>query len=526
MKPILFDYEGYGLDTNGVGVLRDCLSCVVTEEVNGIYECEFTYPITGKYYNELINGPDGENLGIIGVVHDHNGDIQPFDIYKYTAPINGVVTFYARHVSYRLISQIVGWPSGLTVTNTAYLFSTVLQGPESPVYPSGQSFSWVDHANYVASEGYSMSWKGPVTARQLMFTGYRTDEAYGTESIIKSFPGEFRFDQFDIHYYRQRGSYNGVQFRYGKNMTGINREKDVSEVVTAVFPYWMSKDDPPEIVYGTLQQSPHVGTYYHAAPLDLSDKFETRPTQARLNEQALLYMAQNNTWKPNETITVDTVDLYSTTNADFTKITVGDYVDVIYTGLGVVAEQVEVISATFDVLAERFTQIQCGQFPTTYAEVVTGMVPSSGGSSGGGSSITVDDALSSTSTNPVQNRVINEALSTLSTTLGALIESGGTTANGYFRFENGVQVCFGNYSGSAQATTAVGSFYILSFNPGITFRKPFLTTPNVIASPQATYSIIAALSRTTTGINSIDLCRPNAGNLTPRFMWVAIGWWK
>ena len=130
-----------------------------------------------------------------------------------------------------------------------------------------------------------------------------------------------------------------------------------------------------------------------------------------------------------------------------------------------------------------------------------------------------DDALSSTSTHPVQNAVITAAL-------GALIESGGTTANGYIRFENGVQVCWGNYSGSSQPTTAVGNFYILSFNPGITFAKPFIASPNVIASPQATYSIVAALSRTATGINSIDLCRPSSGNLTPRFMWVAIGWWK
>lgn len=525
MIPILYSHSDVTFETNGVGRLTDCLSCVVTEEVNGIYECEFTYPITGKYFNELITGPDGENLGIIGIAHDHNGDIQPFDIYKYSAPINGVVTFYARHVSYRLIGQIVGWENGLSVTNTGYLFGTVLQGPQSPVYPSGYSFSWFDHANYTTAEGHSMSWKGPVTARQLMFTGYRTDEAYGTESIIKSFPGEFRFDRFDVHYYRQRGIYNGVQIRYGKNMTEFNWEKDVSNVVTAILPYWMSKDEPPQIVYGTLQRSPHVGTYYYAAPLDLSDKYETAPTASQLNAQALLYMSQNNTWKPQETITVNMVDLYSTTNADFTKITVGDYVDIIYTKLGVVAEQVEVISATFDVLTERFTQIQCGQFPTTYAEVITGMVPS-GGSSGGGSSITVDDALSSTSTNPVQNRVINAALSALSTTLGALIESGGTTANGYFRFENGVQVCFGNYSGSAQATTAVGSFYILSFNPGITFAKPFIAAPNVIASPQATYSIIAALARNATSITSIDLCRPNSGNLTPRFMWVAVGWWK
>ena len=524
MIPILYSYDETNFTSNGVGRLSECLTCTVTEEVNGIYECEFTYPITGKYFNDLINGPDGVNLGIIAVTHDHNGDIQPFDIYKFSAPINGIVTFNARHISYRLINQIVGYADGESVTNTSYLFTSVLSGPGTVVFPTGQHFSFVDHANYTASEGHSMSWRGAVSARQLMFSGYRTGEEYGTESIINAFPGEFKWDKFTGHYYRSRGSYNGVQIRYGKNMLDISRGKDVSGIVNAIFPFWISKDDPSIFQNGTLQVSPHAGSDVRAASLDLSDEFDTRPTAAQLNAQAMSYMSKNSTWRGQENITVNMVDLYDT-NPGFEKITLGDYVDVIYTDLGVVAEQVEVISVTFDALAERFTEIQCGQFPTTYADVITGMVPS-GGSSGGGSSITVDDALSSTSTNPVQNRVINAALSALSTTLGALIESGGTTANGYFRFENGVQVCFGNYSGSSQPTTQVGNFYILSFNPGITFAKPFISAPNVIASPQATYSIIAALARNATGITSIDLCRPNSGNLTPRFMWVAVGWWK
>lgn len=493
MIPILYSHDETNFTSNGVGRLSECLTCTVTEEVNGIYECEFTYPITGKYFNDLINGPDGVNLGIIAVTHDHNGDIQPFDIYKFSAPINGIVTFNARHISYRLINQIVGYADGASVTDTSYLFTSVLSGPGTVVFPTGQHFSFVDHANYTASEGHSMSWRGAVSARQLMFAGYRTGEEYGTESIINAFPGEFKWDKFTGHYYRSRGSYNGVQIRYGKNLLDISREKDVSGIVNAIFPFWISKDDPSVFRNGTLQVSPHAGSDVRAASLDLSDEFDTQPTAAQLNAQALLYMSKNSTWRGQENITVNMVDLYDT-NPNFEKITLGDYVDVIYTDLGVVASQVEVISATFDALAERFTQIQCGNFPQTYAEVITGMVPS-GGSSGGGTS-------------------------------GALIESGGTTANGYFRFENGVQVCFGNYSGSSQPTTQVGNFYILSFNPGITFAKPFIADPNVIASPQANYSIVAALVRTTTGITSIDLCRPNSGNLTPRFMWVAVGWWK
>ena len=47
MIPILYDYAERKFTTNGIGRLSDCISCTVTEERNGIYECEFKYPITG-----------------------------------------------------------------------------------------------------------------------------------------------------------------------------------------------------------------------------------------------------------------------------------------------------------------------------------------------------------------------------------------------------------------------------------------------------------------------------------------------
>ena len=101
MIPILYDKTETTFTSNGLGRLADCLRCIVTEERNGIYECEFDYPISGPKYDQIQEGQ------IIAVTHDDNGDIQPFDIYHRTAPIDGVVTFYARHISYRQIGITV-----------------------------------------------------------------------------------------------------------------------------------------------------------------------------------------------------------------------------------------------------------------------------------------------------------------------------------------------------------------------------------------------------------------------------------
>ena len=87
MTPILYESNETEFTSNGLGRLRDCISCEVTEERNGVYECEFEYPVDGLHYSDIILGR------IIAVEHDETGDIQPFDIYSYSKLYNGIVTF-------------------------------------------------------------------------------------------------------------------------------------------------------------------------------------------------------------------------------------------------------------------------------------------------------------------------------------------------------------------------------------------------------------------------------------------------
>ena len=102
MIPILYDKSETAFTSGGLGFLSDCVSCTVTEELNGIFECEFEYPITGPLYSYLTEG------NIIFATHDDTKAPQPFDIYSHSAPINGVVTYYAHHISYRLSNIIIG----------------------------------------------------------------------------------------------------------------------------------------------------------------------------------------------------------------------------------------------------------------------------------------------------------------------------------------------------------------------------------------------------------------------------------
>ena len=95
MIPILYESNETSFASNGLGRLRDCIDCKCSEERNGIYEVDFSYPVDGANYDLIQCGR------IIGVTHDDSGDVQPFDIVSYSKPISGVVSFHAVHISYR-----------------------------------------------------------------------------------------------------------------------------------------------------------------------------------------------------------------------------------------------------------------------------------------------------------------------------------------------------------------------------------------------------------------------------------------
>ena len=97
MIPILYNGDETRFINNGRGRLSDATRCIVTEERNGIYELEIDYPITGVHFEEIKQGR------IIAATHDDKHDIQPYEVYRRTVPdLNGIVTFYAHHISYKL----------------------------------------------------------------------------------------------------------------------------------------------------------------------------------------------------------------------------------------------------------------------------------------------------------------------------------------------------------------------------------------------------------------------------------------
>ena len=96
MIPVLYPPNAANFSTFGLGVLTDTISCEVTEERNGVFECLLKYPVSGQHYGLIT-----KECIIKAKPNDTAAD-QAFRIYRITKPLNSIVTIYGQHISYDL----------------------------------------------------------------------------------------------------------------------------------------------------------------------------------------------------------------------------------------------------------------------------------------------------------------------------------------------------------------------------------------------------------------------------------------
>jgi phage minor structural protein len=376
MIPILYRPEETEFRTNGLGRLVDCISCEVTEERNGVYECTFQYPITGRHYSDI------KKNCIIAVIHDDKKDIQPFDIYKRTAPIDGVVTFYAHHISYRLRKIVV----------KPYTAGTCMEAitaiPNNSINTNPFAF-WTD--KNVPSPFILTA---PRVAKDLL--------SGSAGSILDIYgKGEYEYDKFAVKLYLNRGSDNGVQIRYGKNMTDITQDIDAGDTYSAIVPYWAGSDGtvvtlPENVVVSDETEvrltpittetrmvitdgdgNPIEAGYSVIEPvvLDMTQDFAEEPTVEQLRAKAKSKLISSSPWLPTENIKVDFTALWQTPDYDavapLQRVSLCDVVSVFYPRLGVNAVKQKVISVTYDVLLERYKQLELGTAKEIYTDIIT-----------------------------------------------------------------------------------------------------------------------------------------------------------
>lgn len=371
VSPILYESNETAFVSNGLGRLRDCISCKVTEERNGIFECDFEYPVDGANFDLIQCGR------IIGVTHDETGDIQPFDIVSYSKPISGVVSFHAVHISYRQRGIVA---RGTNINSLADAFA-VLQNSAQPSNP-------FTYESDFTSTAYASSFDGtPRSVRQ--FLG-------GIEgSILDAYGGEYEFDKFCVILHRSRGQIRDFVIRYGVNLLDYKDDTDYSETYTSCVPYWHGNDNGQDVtVVGSrvdLGRTAYNGQNT-CASLDLSDKFENKPTTAQLQSLALTLMQSRQTNLPAQNISVDFIRLQDMGYEGLDTLlqcNLCDSIKVEFPRYGM-SGTYKIVKTVWDVLADKYDSMELGQLSTTLAEALG--VTSGGGSvsGGGGGSVSID----------------------------------------------------------------------------------------------------------------------------------------
>ena len=410
MIPILYDVNETAFITNGLGRLRDCISCKVTEERNGIYECDFEYPVTGAHFDEIRIGR------IIAVEHDDTNDVQPFDIVSFERPIDGVVTFHCTHISYR--------QSGLTVTGSniqSLADAFTLLGTSTPTNP----FTYETDKETVA---YMSGADGtPKTVRSLLG---------GTEgSILDTYGGEYEWDKFRVILHDQRGYLRDFTIRYGLNMTEYDEDASSEGTYESVIPYWT---DGTTTIVGDKQtgSTPTITGRGETVPLDVSDKFDTsesgNPTKAQINSMAQSILNSKNTALPTQNISVSFIRLQDAGEFEAFSNLLGcslcDTINVIFPDYDQ-SGTFKIVKTEWNVLEERYDSMELGDLSISLSEALG--VGSSSSVSGGGSPTTVSVAVNSTTTGAAgTNASVTNSGDEVNVMLDFVIPRGDTGATG------------------------------------------------------------------------------------------------
>ena len=347
IKPILYPPTETDFESAGLGVLSDSVNCVVTEERNGIFELEMEYPTSGIHFDEILDAC------LVYAKPSPYRVPEAFRVYKISTPLNGIVTINARHITYDL--------NGIPVT---------------PFSASNVVEAMASIKSHMAIDNDFDFWTNKTDSgdfRVELPTGTRSILGGQDGSVLDVYGGEYAWQGMQVRLYNQRGQDNGVVIRYGKNLTDINQERNLSNVLTGIYPYWSNGDgdlvtsDPPIVSAPGTYPVPKIAT------VDFSNEFEEKPTADQLKQRAENYISSNQIGIPEVSIKVSFVQLEQTEEYKnirlLEKCDLCDTVTVQFSALKV-DSKAKIVKTVYDVLLDRYNSVEIGSIRTNIADTI------------------------------------------------------------------------------------------------------------------------------------------------------------
>lgn len=366
MIPILYKKDDTNYTRNGAGFLTDVISCDVTEERNGAYEMTFEYPATGLHYSDISEGV------VIKAKANETSDLQLFRIYAHSKPINGIVTFSAEHISYDANGIPLIALTAKSTTPQAVINKAIREGAFESSFTAWSDISTLN----------SIDIAEPCSLRA----------ALGGQqgSVLDVWGGEYEFDNYTIKLHAHRGADRGVTIEYGKNLTDIQQERNITETYTHILPYAMYTERTDDGSGGmvdndiivTLSEkvlpliiAENVG-HQKAAIINLSEMFRENEdiTEQTLRNKANSYIAAHEELGiPKVNIQASFVSLWQTEEykdiAPLERVQLCDTVTVRFVKLGISAKA-KVIKTVYDALNEKYKSVELGEARSSFADTM------------------------------------------------------------------------------------------------------------------------------------------------------------
>ena len=350
MIPILFSGDAATFDSNGKGLLSDCISCEPEQTRNGIFELNMVYPIDGIHYQDIEWGD------IILAKAEDGKDPQAFFVQDIRPTMDGKAEIFCEHISY-ILNWVASAPFTAETVNEALLnmMPSLYSGGEDTNRRYERFDYWTDKSTTAHFEHDTL-----MPARSVL-AGTRG-------SILDVYGGEDEFDNFHVKLWQSRGSDNGVVIRYGKNLTDMKADWSAADSYNRVMAFWKGKDTDGNdvVVNGTSRWGWSTPNYYYSRTrvVDASQDFSEKPTLAEVNEYAHSYStAHGNDRFTKDNITINFVALQDTEEyknvANLEHVNLCDTVSVLNEEMGI-EYQAKVIRTKYDTLRERYIEIEIG----------------------------------------------------------------------------------------------------------------------------------------------------------------------
>jgi len=370
MYPILYDKftaDLRNLTHFGLGILADAISCVVTEELNGVFELEMKYPTNGALFDQL----SVEHLLKVDVSLALKNQL--FIIDRIDTSMNGFVVVYAEHISCLLRNIPLSPAVNLQNVNVQVALDELSRSVNA-----NHDFNFTSNINKTGSLEFDLR------------THSNLRDALS--SILAVWGGEFTFNNFDVSLNQRRGVRANTVIEYGRNLLDLAQEQNIAETATSIYPFAIHRQSGYEDLIVTVPEliidAPNAEHFANrrVVSVDFSREFgrDEVPTVESLRELASQYMVDNGFGVPQVAITLRFVDLSKMAGGNALEVVnLGDTVPVRFNQLGIElndSDAAKVVRVRWNVLMEQYDEIDLGtirrsfsgQFNQVSARVGTG----------------------------------------------------------------------------------------------------------------------------------------------------------